>query len=499
MDRQQRLGAIGISAGYALATIVICVALSWLAARISAAHLLNQANQQLADVEAGLPRWQWSLHKPRDLVAGRAFGSATVTGHAQALTVTSTDGTAFELGLPVASTLDLAHWPILQAELQSTAKGTLGLIWGSGLTPTCQATLAARFNPDTRSLRIDLRNLPWQSPAGGHCPPLGVAQMLRLRVQLPARASLHLASVALLTTEPMTDVPTAPIDLPVGNVEPALAPAQAMAMPLFRLPESLSAEAMLSLRDTLRARWPAALIVPAGAMPQALSQTSGDLAPWLDCLVYLAALAWFALRPVKGAWRPWLEIGACLLGPLWLVMGLNWGLYPTPVGLLAFGGGLAFALFIERRHLPRLWRSAPRLAWLWPMEPLPITVVLIVLFGHKLHPLPLGHVLTYFGWALLQQWLMLVVVLRRFEQIAEHRRVLTIIPVAILFALLHTPNGVLMQLCFAAELFWAWCYLRWRRVLPIGVAHAVCALLVESGLAGGDWLRSLEVSARFFL
>jgi hypothetical protein len=499
LDQPGRPYAAGSFVGYVLAAIAICLALSWLAARITAAHLLDQANRQLADVESGQPLWQWSMHKPRDLIAGRAFGAATATSHAQALNVTSTDGTPFELGLPVASALDLAHWPILQAQLQSTANGTLGLIWGAGHTPTCLAPVAAALTPDTRSVRIDLRDLGWQSPGGGHCSPPGVAQMLRLRVQLPAHATLQLAAVALLTTEPMAQAPAAPIDLSAGNLEPALAIAKGMAMPLFRLPPGLSAEAMLTLRDELRARWPAALIVPADAMPQAKSQTSHPVAPWLGCVLYLVALAWLALRPVKGEWRPWLEIAGCLLGPAWLVIGLHWGLYPTPLGLLAFGGGLVFALFIERRHLPRLWRAAPRPGWLWPLEPLPITVVLVVVYGHKLQALPWAHVLTYFGWAWLQQWLMLVVVLHRFEQISQRRRALTIIPVAILFALLHSPNGVLMQLCFVAELFWAWCFLRWRSVLPIGVAHALCALLVESGLAGGELLRSLEVSARFFL
>jgi hypothetical protein len=55
-----------------------------------------------------------------------------------------------------------------------------------------------------------------------------------------------------------------------------------------------------------------------------------------------------------------------------------------------------------------------------------------------------------------------------------------------------------MQLCFLAELWWAWCFLRSRRLLPIALAHAGCALLVEAGLVGSV-LRSLEVSARFLL
>jgi hypothetical protein len=122
--------------------------------------------------------------------------------------------------------------------------------------------------------------------------------------------------------------------------------------------------------------------------------------------------------------------------------------------------------------------------------------LLIVFYGHALHPLPLGHVLTYFGWAWLQQWLMLVVLLRRFELIVP-RPAWAIVAVATVFALLHTPNGMLMQCCFVAELWWARCFQRSRSVLPIGLAHAACALLVEAGLIGG-LVRSLEVSARFF-
>jgi membrane protease YdiL (CAAX protease family) len=69
---------------------------------------------------------------------------------------------------------------------------------------------------------------------------------------------------------------------------------------------------------------------------------------------------------------------------------------------------------------------------------------------------------------------------------------------ALLFALLHTPNARLMLLCFAAELWWARCFMRDRAVVPVALAHAICALLLQAGLSGG-WLRSLEVSARYFL
>jgi hypothetical protein len=485
-------------ASYVLAAVVISMLLSWFAARITAHQLLEDANQRLALVEANQPLWQWRLRKPRDVIAGRVFGHATLAVENDALSITSQDGTSFELGLPIGEALDLAHWPILQLQLQSSAPGTVGLIWGTGLTPTCQVETAARLTPDTHSLRIDLRGLAWQSVGGGHCSPPGIARMMRLTARIPADAHLRMTSIALLTTEPMTSVAATAISLSDDGIDNALAQAGSQPMPWFQLPDGLSAEAMLRLRDQLRARWPAALILPAGATPQASPRVSHAVIWWIACLLYVLALFWLVVRPLKGPLRPWLEIAGCLLGPLWLVIGLHWGLYPTALGIVAFGAGLAYALWIERRHLPRLWRwPAAGRDWLWPLLTVPVTLALIAARGHALHALPWGHVLTYFGWAWLQQWLMLVVLLRRVEQIAHHRAAPSIIIIAILFALLHTPNGMLMQLCFVAELWWAWCFLRSRSVLPIGVAHAICALLVESGLVGG-LVRSLEVSARAF-
>jgi len=503
LNQAKRAQARWPYAGYALAAIIVYLALGWLAARITAAHLLNQAQWQLARVEHHEPLWEWRLRKPRDLIASRAFGNAKVTGGEDALDITSLDGTPFELGLPIAWSLDLAHWPVLQLQLQSSAAGTLGLVWqGPGRAPACLAAAAGSLTPDTRTLRIDLRDLVWHSAGDGSCPAPGVAQLLRLRVQIPRNATLRLSAASLMATQALPPLADTRIDLPAhansDELARATAPAQDWAMPLFRLPAGIGAEAMLRLRDPLRERWPAALIVPAGATPQAAPQHSYRALTWLACVLYLAALAWLQWKPLRGRLRPWLEIAGCLLGPLWLVAGLHWGLYPTPLGVTAFAGGLAFALMIERRHLPRLWQwPQTRGTWLWPMAAMPATCLLIALYGHAPHALPFGHVVAYFGWAWLQQWLMLVVLLRRFER-ALPRPEWAMLAVATVFGLFHTPNGLVMQLCFAGELWWVWCFRRSRSVLPIALAHAVCALLIESALIGG-WLRSLEVSARFFL
>lgn len=500
MNETRRLRPTWAFAGYVLVAGVVCVALGWLAARITAMQLSDQAQLQFSRVAADQPLWQWPLRTPRDLIAGRAFGPAKVSRDDDALVITSTDGTPFELGLPIAWSLDLAHWPILQVQLRDSAPGTLGLVWqGPGNAPACLAPIGSALTSNTRTLRIDLRNLAWRAANGGSCPALGIAQMLRLRVQIPRDASLRMTSVSLTTTAPLPPLQDATIDLPAhaaaDDIERDVAPAQNWPMPLFRLPTGISAETMLALRDQLRQRWPAALITPAGATPQTTPVVSQVVWAWTTCVIYLLALIGLALRPIRGPLRPWLEIAGCLFGPLWVVIGLR---YPTPLGIVALCGSIAFALTIERRHLSRLWRwPATGRDWLWPLAPLPVALLLIMVYGHALHPLPLGHVVAYVGWAWLQQWLMLVVLMPRFE-LTLPRPGWAVLAAAIVFGLLHTPNGVLMQLCFVAELWWAGCFLRSRSVSPLSLAHAICALLVESGLPGG-WLRSLEVSARFFL
>ena len=142
------------------------------------------------------------------------------------------------------------------------------------------------------------------------------------------------------------------------------------------------------------------------------------------------------------------------------------------------------------------WWGRTWLDWVYPLVPLPVAAALTLADGHHLLHLDVRHILMYVGWALLQQWAMLALVMGRLERTGLPRAAIILVTAG-LFGLLHTPNGALMQLCLAAELWWAWSFMRAPRLVPIAIAHAACALLVESGLTG-HLLRSLEVSARFF-
>jgi hypothetical protein len=501
-----RMRAVANALRFAFIVLVMLLALRLIAAQVTAFHLRTTAQQQLAAIKANQPLWQWRLREPRDLIAGHAFGHAQVVQAGDTLRVTSLDGTSFELGLPVAWSLDLGHWPILQLQMETTATGTLGLLWQPiGAAPTCVASTATWLEPGTKKIQLDLRHLDWQEADGTRCRPIGVAQMLRLRIQVPAKGAIVLREAALLTAQPfdhdrrldLVDLPSDPAtqQQAIGHAinNPELSPS-----PVIRLPAYSSAGTMLALRDALREHWPAALIVPFGTTLQAkLPSARSSVVDWIVCVFYVFAALALSLRRIHAHARPLLEIAVCLIGPLWLIAGLNWGLHATALGIVAFIGGVMYAFIVEWRLRPRPWKwFGHRRAWLGALVPVPVTLLLLVVFSHGMQPIRPLHALTYLLWALLQQWLMLTVVMGRFEQ-ALRNTTWAILVTAGLFALLHTPNGLLMQLCLVAELWWAWCFVRSRNLVPIAVAHATCALLVEAGLGGG-LIRSLEVSARFF-
>ena len=492
------------AAGFALLVALLLFGLRGLAAGITADHLQRVADRQLARLGHGEPPWRWRLRLPHDLVAGRAFGAADVQRVDGGLRILSRDGTPFELGLPVGGMLDPGNWPLLVLHGEAGAPFRLGVAWQPRLgRPGCLGWQDAPVAAGPLHAAIDLRRLHWQAANGSGCNAPQRIEVLRLRLLLPAGASLRLDEVAL-RRDALLSVPTQPslrLSPDPATATRQLADPALPAAPWIALPADASAETQLALRQLVWRQRPGALILPHGGTPKAAGE-AGDHGwlPWAGALGYLLALAGLALRPPRLPQRRWLELAASLAGPLWLIVGLQLGLRLTLPGLLAFGGALLFAAQAEWRQRPAAWRwFGDGRAWLPPFALLPLALALLLIAGRGWHftvPAP-GHVLTYLLWAALQQWLMLAVVLRRLESGRLHPA-FAVLLTALVFALMHTPNGALMQLCLLAELWWAWCFLRSRALLPIAVAHAACALLVEAGLVGG-LLRSLEVSARFFL
>ena len=490
-------------AGFALLVALLSFGLRDLAANVTAGHLRRVADRQAALIEQGQPLWRWRLRQPHDLVAGRAFGAADVQRADHGLRIRSRAGTPFELGLPISVMLDPGHWPLLTLRGSADAPFRLGLAWRPRLEqPACLAWRESPVAAGALHISIDLRRLRWRVADGSACAAPQRIAMLRLRLELPAGASLRLDDVALRRETPLP-LPTRPsLQL---SADPAVATRQLAdpalpAAPWLALPAAASAETQLALRQRIQWQRPGALILPHGDAPAATSEPGGHgWLAWIGALGYLLVLAGLAIGSPPQPQRRWLELVGCLAGPLWLVIGLHLGLRLSLPGLLGFTGALLFAAQAEWRQRPASWRwLGDWRAWLPPFALLPLVLLLIAGYGgqHATAPTP-GRVLVYLLWAVLQQWLMLAVILRRLEG-GRLSPALAVLLTALVFALMHTPNGTLMQLCLMAELWWAWCFRRWRALLPVAVAHAACALLMEACLLGG-LLRSLQVSARFFL
>jgi hypothetical protein len=499
---------LAATAAFAVALVLLLAGMGALSAWITRGELIHEASEALATLRSGEPRWHWPLHQRSDLVAKRVFGAADLSVEPDGLRATSRDGTPFELGLPVADPIDLAHWPLLRLNMRSDTAGVLGLVYQAGeFTTACRAEHAAPFTATDTALTVNLQALSWQSEAGGPCQPPGVVSyMLRLQLQAPAQGALTIREVAL-TSPHSSQLPakieadSADLRLPGATVPDGLATlARERSAPLVRLPAHASAETMLSLRDRVMALWPAAIILPYGQSITA--RHAGHVPGWLDwsiLAVYLTGLLWLSLSQKPGVIRPWLEVAGIAVGPLWLIAGLRWGPQISLPAVIAFVAALIYGGQSEwrRRPAPWSWWSKHWTDWLWPLLPLPVAGALTLADGHGLIHLNTAHILAYLGWALLQQWAMLALVMGRLRQTRLPLPVILLIT-ATLFGLLHTPNGSLMQLCLLAEVWWAWRFIRAPRLAPIALAHAASALLVESGLTG-HLLRSLEVSARFFL
>ena len=494
--------------GAVLAIGAVVLALRWLSLTLTSAHLRDDAQQQWSALSRGEALWHWRLRQRDDVVAGRAFGQATLTANDEGLLATSLDGSPFELGLPAGDGLDLAHWPVLALSLRqpAPAAAALAVRWDNAQGHGCVST-AMPF-PASRSWNIDLRMLTWHNTGlaarGGDdaCSLPSHAPLLRLVITLPAKDALRLASAGLIgharsKSSASVTIPTQPQQ---ARQVIATQSHRDNGAPMLQLPASASAEQLLRWRDQIREVAPGAVILTANQTLRANPRFLWPWTGWLALGLYLLALAFMDRRHRAGQLaEPWIA-AAALAGPLWLIAGLQLGEHLTAPAALGFVGAFLFAARAEHRTRPRCWRFVGTLLsahWWLPFAAVPVALLAQHTLDHGFTALIPRQALFYFGWALLQQWLILSVLLCRLERLFK-TPFMAVLLAALAFALLHTPNGGLMTLCFLSELYWAWCFARSRALLPIALAHAISALIVGAGLAGTPWLRSLEVSTRFF-
>jgi hypothetical protein len=134
--------------------------------------------------------------------------------------------------------------------------------------------------------------------------------------------------------------------------------------------------------------------------------------------------------------------------------------------------------------------------------PLMVFLVLLIIIGLQFESLRLGRkfltmLVSVPPWALLQQYLLLAFVGRRF-QLTLGKGFYSTLATALLFGLLHFPNPVLIVACAAGGFIWAREYQQRPNLFANAVTHTLASAMLANSLPG--WLlKNMVVGYNYFL
>lgn len=523
----------GLAAFAFVALIVVTAfALNLFAQRAFNAHLRDQAARLLALAGTGGTPYQWRFASAEDVIAGHPFGSDDFDFSAGSLRWRG--ASPVEVGIVLPRTLSLRAFPRLYLDATAASAGELRVVVREKLGEQEFVSAPVPFSAGRYEGVLDIGDLRWfiDGTSQSSAPPRDAA-MLRVRFVLPKPGEITLRSAALrrvagyspldlgvepAIVEPGHDAPSGrigvyrlPFDPNLQKVDIAAIAANvdATIQPLILLPQRGRVEQQIELRNAVYAALPAAILIPESgyaetfAAARALAASGFSEAPRRSQWAPVAVLALLLLvarfrSPRDPRRRALFEIALTMAAPLWLILGDHFDGMLHASHYVMIGLTVAYAISLS---LPRVWHwNGDIRAWAYAA----LVVVLALAIGLILHgsdvratPAPgARQVLRYFGWALLQQYLICAIYAERWN-IVTGNRYAAIYLGALGFALMHAPNAALMLATFAGGLCWCAIYLRYRALLPLALSHTACALSLVM-LLPADILRSAEVSVRFF-
>lgn len=481
-----------------LLTLVIASGLVWLGNTLTTLALVTQAQIEVNSWRHNSSPWHWQLQHSRDLLAGRVFGRARLRRQDGHLEVIIQSRQEIELGLPLSRPANLLAAPVLVLSMNSDRPINLRLIVRESLHSVARFAYLTKWLPGPHKQRFDLGKLHWTDTAGHPLRSPHYAAMLRLAIRGQPGSRVQSIIAKLRARGP------AIIGATANGVDAFLARHPPYpGVPVVILPKGLQSSTMLALRSQVQSRDPAAIVIPAGHTRQLYAvslqkSTHPEFVAWvLIVLTGLGMLAVTRFPPQRLQQRAVLEALLACLPIVLIAFGLgsvrNLGMRTGVLSALT----LAFAMAISLRHplqlAPWHWLAPARTWWIPALAPAAALVLFAYFHGH--FPTP-GDAARYTLWATLQQVLLQVVVARRLAYGLGNPHA-AVLFTATLFALMHAPNTSLMLLTFLAGLLWTGWFLRQRALLPVAIAHAVGALLLQGIASQQGWLHSLAIGARY--
>ena len=511
---------------FSVLAFAACVGAALIGLDLLARHQLQvQFDRAAADTLGPLLHGQtshrWSASRSTDIIAGRAFDSESARFDDDGMHVRAADR-AFEVGLVLTGLVDLNRYPRFEARFQSPASGTLSLIVAEAPdAPPCRSG-ETRFDKHATRIRFNLDEIRWDCGDSDIRAPQRAA-LLRLHVSVPAGSEFILGSADLRPSTPLTLAALDHLALPIlpsprqpYQLDRALgriaSDSSNESVTIVQLPLDGRVEEVLAARDHILDVVPDTVIVAKDGFPRvsALAKawdanasdrsTSGLSWIWVGLLAVV--LLGIRLKPPLGLRsRSSIELCGALAAPVVLIGGGHIGddisLPVMTAGALTFAYAISL-LFGDAPAQPTA-RTLKR-GWWVALASLALAAGLILLAnkGHlAIDPPTAQHALRYLAWAAAQQFLICVIVAGRLEKLIGSQPWALLIA-ALTFALLHTPNAMLMQLTFIGALIWIWNWQRHRALLANIIAHTASGLLLTANLPP-HWLHSAEISARYFL
>ena len=478
-----------------MAFAVVAVVLAALAHWQVSQELDRHARQRIAASTQGLPIARWPLTNAHDIIAGRVFGDAETRFDDAGLHITSA-GEAVEIGLPLDGPLDLARYGL--ASIGVNASAQTHFQW-SVYFPSSNAPCRSDFLTiaDSRiASRLD--QLDWRCSL----PTRPAVDSLRLVVDAPRGENVTLYDFALKPVmalqRPEADsipIVSSRADLPIAKER--LNAMHESIQPIVVVAGGWRDAATMQLRSDLRLAVPAVIAVSDATIASAAEGKS--LATFKFTWLLLALLLFVWARPPKSPrLRIVVQVGAALLMPLWLSIGLRMGTTLSVVDTVFVAAGVLYiATLLLQRGQSWQWIGKPS-AWLIPAASVLLTIALALALSRDGGPtLPDSiSAFRYFAWAALQQLIVLRIVADRISGLSWSPAWVSL-AAATAFALLHAPNQSLMLLTLIGGLFWTWNWQHHRALLPNVVAHALCGLIASAAI-DRSWLWSAEIGSRFF-
>ncbi len=471
MSRSRIRAVAAIAAVCALCSLLAQLAL-WL-------HLNDQARADRQHHLARNSQLYFKLDRPVDLIGGRALD---VQGQSFAADGLRLDLAAGASNIPIGfdgRCLQSHRFPLFTLDINSSRPFVLVLAH-SPKAGGEQRVTEIPLRAGALTLRVDMRELQWQTnqqprslgDSNGRICEFRLVPVVTEPTQLQlSRLRFSLAADA--------------------NTESAWS--DAIALPTrWQRPERV-----LQHRDSLRTHadqeiWPDS--TPKSTLRSAPSalRLFGGFAPVLA----FTALAMIALRT-----RRRMIVVMALAGPVLLLASNQLGEASDVLAWTTIGvSSLALIILGMVPGRPRIHFLGTSSAWREAMYVTGIVLLLALLVHLLVEPTASSwphhtDVFRYVVWAAIQQTLLQRVLIPELNRPAA--TLLSGLPAATAFALLHTPNFSLMLLCLLAGLWWSKHFARQRSWLPLVTAHVVLGTALPL-LLPTDWLYSAEVGARFF-